>query len=161
MLPQYVIFTFFFYLVIALPTLRKQNLLHLISFYRFYTKTFFSVLLNFKLLLFQLSTITYHSFLMFKAIGKRITENFSPRRVRKSCRNSWKSDIYKESNQEKKQRTNTKNTVKKIDGANFTRSNREKPLLTLQYWKINKLIASFFFTFLSNNIIFAVCTMCR
>ena len=39
---------------------------------------------------------------------------------------SWESDNFKLRNQELKQRTDTKNDVKKIKSVKFTRSNREK-----------------------------------
>ena len=49
--------------------------------------------------------------------------------------NSWKSDNFRESNQEKKQISDTINEAKKIKSDKFTRSNREKSNIAIEYWK--------------------------
>ena len=48
---------------------------------------------------------------------------------------SWKSDNFRESNQEKKQIIDTINEAKKIKSDKFTRSNREKSNIAIEYWK--------------------------
>ena len=47
---------------------------------------------------------------------------------------SWMSDNFRESNQEKKQRTNTINQAKKINSNYFTRGNREKSYREMNNW---------------------------
>ena len=53
--------------------------------------------------------------------------SLSPLIARKDYRDSLQSDNFRESNQEKKQRTDTINEAKKIKSDNFTRGNRETP----------------------------------
>ena len=62
--------------------------------------------------------------------------------------NSWKSDNFRGSNQERKLRTNTINEAKKIESNNFTRGNRERSniaIAILENWIIGILyiISSF------------------
>ena len=83
---------------------------------------------------------------------------FSPLRARKSdnyrYRDSWKSDNFRKEAIKIKQRTDTKKDTKRIKSENFTRSNRESPILLSQYCKIECLDGTIIISHFdgSNNI---------
>ena len=151
LLQQYWTFFIALHLVIALPTLCQHKLLLLtplllfnIVFFRL-DHGFISVLLPMQLSLIQLLRYQQLSFLYTLYL----------------YHNSWKSDNFRKSNQEKKLRTDTKNKAKKIKRYSFTWNNSEISNIVIensQYLK-NLIITQHhtYFVFGGTNNIFADC----
>ena len=68
---------------------------------------------------------------------------------------SWKSDNFRMSNQEKKQRTDTINEAKNIKSDTFKRSNREKSNIATAILKIELLDSTIIISYFGAPIIFS------